>query len=210
MPSKTYGRSPLQDAYLTMEEAERYYDALEQARYARSRQVVTYVTQYADEFERAKAACFAGEPDTIGGHYGLVLKVDAPLCADLDGRRLYEITMRPMHQPRDLAAEERAKQDAALYLAQMNDLPWHPMCRCNVDELLLTLEDGMKVFETIVVNVNEQGEITGIAQDAKLVVAKNAQAAKESTLVDYAAENKLAGKDLTGFQVRTREFQSIT
>jgi hypothetical protein len=198
------------NSYMSHEDAERYYDALEQAQYARRRQVVTYVTQYEDEFERAKAAFFAGEPDTIGGHYGLVLEVKAPLCADLTDRRLYEIIMRPMEPQRDLAAEERAKQDAALYLAQMNDLPWHPMCRCNVDELLLTLEDGMKVFETIVVYVNEQGEIYGIAQAAKLVVAKNAQAAKESTLVDYAAENKLAGKDLTGFQVRTREFQSIT
>jgi len=70
----------------------------------------------------------------------------------------------------------------------------------------VTKESLMKVFETIILSIDAQGTVTGIAQGVKLITALDAQAAKDATLVDYVVEHKLSGKDLAGFKVRTREF----
>jgi uncharacterized protein YuzE len=66
----------------------------------------------------------------------------------------------------------------------------------------------MKVYEAIVVSVNEQGEVTGIAQGRTELVAKSAQAARDQVLVDYAMKGSIQGGALAGYQVRVREFPS--
>lgn len=68
-------------------------------------------------------------------------------------------------------------------------------------------EDSVKVFEAIVLKLNDKSEPESVT-NAGFVLARTAQEAREQTLVDYASANSLKGKDLTGLQVRVREFQS--
>lgn len=68
------------------------------------------------------------------------------------------------------------------------------------------LEDSMKVYEAIVVLLNDKKEPCAIMKVVQPFLAETDQAAREAVLVDFAAENKISGKDLAGYQVRVRTF----
>lgn len=67
--------------------------------------------------------------------------------------------------------------------------------------------DDMKIFDAVVVKVDDKGTPTEIAKVVSPFLAKDEAAAKTAVTVDYAAENKIAGKDLTGISVLVRPFQ---
>lgn len=69
-------------------------------------------------------------------------------------------------------------------------------------------ETTMKIYEALVVKVDEKNQPVEVVAVIPPFVAANDQAAKDRVLVDYAQEKGLAGKDLTGFTVVVRNFQN--
>lgn len=68
---------------------------------------------------------------------------------------------------------------------------------------------GMKIVEGIVISVGKVDgtlQVTGIVKVVAPFLSESISAARDTVLFDYAKENNIAGKDLTGFQVRLREF----
>jgi hypothetical protein len=117
-------------------------------------------------------------------------------------RTSYDLLM--MHlSPDSYITKDQAEEYAEVALDAFKTVNF----RCIQTPIFLQ-EDSMKVYEAIVINVNEQGEPTGVAQSITNVIAKTPQAAKDQVLVDFAQEKHLSGKDLAGFQVRVREFPS--
>lgn len=68
-------------------------------------------------------------------------------------------------------------------------------------------ETTMKIFDAVVVKVDDKGEYTEIVQVISPFLAKDITAAQTAVTVDYAAANKIAGKDLTGLRFVVRNFQ---
>lgn len=69
----------------------------------------------------------------------------------------------------------------------------------------------MKVFDGVVLRLDDKGEVpVSIAKVIAPFLAKDAKAAREEALVDYAIKAKLTGKDLAGYSVRVRCFQEAT
>lgn len=71
------------------------------------------------------------------------------------------------------------------------------------------LEDtSMKIYDGVVVDLDEKKEPKSVVKVIEPFVAEDAKAAREQSLVDFAAEKQITGKDLAGYSVRIREFQS--
>lgn len=66
----------------------------------------------------------------------------------------------------------------------------------------------MKIYEGVVVDLDEKKEPKSVVKVIEPFVAEDAKAAREQSLVDFAAEKQITGKDLAGYSVRIREFQS--
>lgn len=69
-----------------------------------------------------------------------------------------------------------------------------------------TKEDTVKVFEAVIIGYDKDGNLEDVVKVIPPFVARNANEARDRVLVDYAHENNISGKDLSGYQVRTREF----
>lgn len=69
--------------------------------------------------------------------------------------------------------------------------------------------DDMKVFEAIVVKLDDKGEPELVVKVVAAFVAKTEADARNIVMVDFAQEYKLSGKDLTGYSVRVRTFQNV-
>lgn len=63
-------------------------------------------------------------------------------------------------------------------------------------------EKTMKIFEGVVVKLNDQKQFSEVVQVVPPFVAADETAAKNAVLVDYAKANNLAGKDLYEFLKR--------
>ncbi len=85
-------------------------------------------------------------------------------------------------------------------------LPEYTFLKGNEAILPLNKERTMKVFEGIVITIDEKGEPATIAKVIPPFLAKNLEEARTIIRVDYAQENKLNGKDASALQVRVREF----
>jgi hypothetical protein len=68
-------------------------------------------------------------------------------------------------------------------------------------------ENDMKIFDAVIVKTDDKGTPTEIAKVVAPFLAKDEAAAKMAVTVDYATENQIAGKDLTGIAVLVRPFQ---
>ena len=64
----------------------------------------------------------------------------------------------------------------------------------------------MKIYEAVIVKTDEKGTPTEILKVVSPFLAANDAAAQTAVTVDYATENKIAGKDLTGISVLVRPF----
>lgn len=73
----------------------------------------------------------------------------------------------------------------------------------------ITEDTTMKVYDAVVLKLDEKGEVAEIVKAIPAFLAKDAKAAREAVMVDYAIEAKLTGKDLAGFSVRVRCFQEV-
>lgn len=72
-------------------------------------------------------------------------------------------------------------------------------------------EDSMKrVYEGLVIQNDDKGEPVSVLQTIAPFVAGSVREAQDAILVDYAQETHKEGKDLTGIQVRVREFLGAT
>lgn len=66
----------------------------------------------------------------------------------------------------------------------------------------------MKIYEAVIVKLDEKGEPAEVVKTVAPFVAKSDRAAQDQVLVDYAQEAHLTGKDLAGYSVRVRTFQA--
>lgn len=69
-------------------------------------------------------------------------------------------------------------------------------------------ESDVKIYEAVIVKLDDKGEPESVVKVVPPFVAKNDRAAQDAVMVDYAQENHLAGKDLAGYSVRVRTFQA--
>lgn len=69
-------------------------------------------------------------------------------------------------------------------------------------------ESNVKIFEAIVVKLDEKGQPESVVKVGPPFVAASEAVAKQIVTVDYAQEAKLTGKDLVGYQVHVRSFRS--
>lgn len=78
------------------------------------------------------------------------------------------------------------------------------------EQPVITGDTNMKVFDGVVLKLDDKGEPASIAKVIAPFLAKDAKSAREEALVDYAIKAKLTGKDLAGYSVRVRCFQETT
>lgn len=166
------------ESYITLEECDQMYDRMYRAR----REEYIHVTDNLNDVERAKLLFFEGKPGFVGEgvRYGFVTEI-VPI-GDIDGRQEWRIRIRPTHY-------HHTGQDAQDLVHAFN-----------------RKESIMKVYEGLVLTVDDKGEVTGVAKIVTPFTAKNVEEAKNIVRIDYAAENKLSGKDAAALQVRVREF----
>ena len=69
-------------------------------------------------------------------------------------------------------------------------------------------EDSMRVYEAVVVKLDEKDQPSEVLQTVAPFTAKSAEEARNQVRIDYALANKLSGKDAAALQVRVREFQA--
>ena len=73
---------------------------------------------------------------------------------------------------------------------------------------LTTKEPNVRIYEAVIVKLDEKGEPAEVVKVVAPFVAKSDRAAQDQVLIDYAQEAHLAGKDLAGYSVRVRTFQT--
>lgn len=69
-------------------------------------------------------------------------------------------------------------------------------------------EDSVKIYEAVIVKLDEMGEPAEVIKVILPFVAKSDRAAQDQVLVDYARETAANGKDLARYSVRVRTFQA--
>lgn len=78
-----------------------------------------------------------------------------------------------------------------------------------IDQRAIQKDTTVKIFEALVIKINAENEAVEVVKVIPpTIVAKDSKTAREQVLVDYATENKISGKDLSGYSVRVREFQA--
>lgn len=155
------------------------------------------------EVERIQQACLMGSPTYVqrdgDGVYGYILdiKPEATYVGSYFDRFSVRVTVRPTYPPPDITLKE-AEAYAADALRRFNNLP------LRMDE-----DPDMKIYEAVVLKLNDAGDPESIARVVSPFLAKNDRAAQDAVMVDYARELNLNGKDLAGYAVRVRTFQAI-
>lgn len=174
----TYGKSPLEEAYATIADCDRYMSEYQVRRFE---DFVTYVNlRDTAEVQRIQDALLNN-------------KITHVTCGNTTVRG-YIIEAKPdrafglkiVIRPSGIQPGVRMRQDITFPLRFK--------------------EDRMKVFEALVINVDEKGEPTSIAKIVQPFLAKSIEEARTIVRVDYAQEHSLNGKDAAALQVRVREF----
>ncbi len=189
------------NTYLTRDDAERYYDQLEASNHQRMRRRpdVTFISRDYEAVGGWQASLIAGIPTSVysaeyGPLYGFVTMLRPR--AEIDGVVEFEVTVRPTSPLPKFGLSEFLNKYT--YGVKRSGTVTFPI---NYEE------QNMKVYEAIVVKLDEKGEVTEVAKIIPPFVAKNAVDAAIIVRVDYAQEQGLTGKDAAAIQVRVREFQ---
>lgn len=147
--------------------------------------------------EAAKTALFAG---TIHEVYdvslglfirGYVLSLTTQVR--IDSRVIVKIVIRPVSEETGRSRCRRNTEEPVIG-------------KLVIDQWKALKEDSMKVYEGIIVKLDEQGQATEVLKVIAPFVAKDATQAVDAIRTDYAIENKLSGKDAAALRVRVREF----
>lgn len=174
------------NTYVTREDATQYFDTYERS--MRTMNDIIYNTTDLGVYQDALRLIQDGRAGQIAGYYGYVTHVKPQVSPMIGMETTFQIRIRPTMPPPTLRLDH--------------------LTRLNGNEAILPLikEQRMKVYEAIVVKVNEKGEPTEVAKVVAPFVAANAEEAKSIVRVDYAQEHDLNGKDAAAIQVRVREF----
>lgn len=70
-------------------------------------------------------------------------------------------------------------------------------------------EPDMRIYEAVIVKLDDKGEPESVVKVFAPFVAKGDRAAQDAVLVDYAKEAGIDGKDLAGYSVHVRTFQTV-
>lgn len=169
------------NSYFDRDEAERYYDKIERELYDQRRQEMIYYTREYGDYQAARTAMSEGRSVTLGSTHGFVVEIHQ--IAMFDEGPSWKISMRPTHAnvtPSDIVRD--------------------------VINQYYPKEDSMKVYEGIIVKLDDQGQPADVLKVVAPFVAKDAQQATDTIRTDYAIDNKLSGKDAAALRVRVREF----
>lgn len=192
----------LRDTYATPFEAEQYADE----RLRRTPDIHFTTRDYHTQVRELKYAMVNGQATHVstpnfGVVYGYVTNLQ--MRGEIDGVAEFDVTVRPTGPNEALRQRLLQQESPRINLGEYQKFidRYYPINH---------KEHSMKVYEAIVVKVDDKGEITEVAKIIPAFAAKDATTAQKTVLIDYAQENGMTGKEAASLRVSVREFSVTT